>query len=103
MGQHRDKIATSNVIPLFSKDEMNLVEFPFGPITTGSTKTLEIDHPVYDRQLKRVVNRRLIITGADAFGLPRPIDEQVLIGLKDRPGVKRPSSRPESPLSLRAL
>ena len=82
MDRNRDNPCTSKVIPLFSKDEMNLVEFPFGPITTGSTKTLEIDHPVYDRQLKRVVNRRLIITGADAFGLPRPIDEQVLIGLK---------------------
>ena len=82
MDQDRDNPSSSNVIPLFSKDEMNLVEFPLGPLTTLSSKTLEIDHPVYDRQLKRVVNRRLIITGADAFGLPRPIDEQVLIGLK---------------------
>ena len=82
MDEDRDNPSSSNVIPLFSKDEMNLVEFPLGPLTTLSSKTLEIDHPVYDRQLKRVVNRRLIITGADAFGLPRPIDEQVLIGLK---------------------
>lgn len=70
------------VIPLFGKDEMNLVEFPFGPVTQSTAKTMEVEHEVFDKTLKRDVSRRLIITGSDAFGLPRPIDDQVLIGMK---------------------
>jgi hypothetical protein len=70
------------VIPLYGKDEMNLVEFPFGPVTQSTAKTMEVEHEVFDKFLKREVTRRLIITGADAFGLPRPIDDQVLIGMK---------------------
>lgn len=72
----------ADVIPLFGRDEMNMVEFPFGPITSRKSKTFEVEHPVYDRQLKREVKRKLLITGSDAFGLPRPIDDQVLIGMK---------------------
>jgi hypothetical protein len=45
-------------------------------------KTWEVEHQVWDKRLKREVTRRLIITGADKWGLPRPIDEQVLIGLQ---------------------
>lgn len=70
------------VLPLFGKDEMNLVEFPFGPITPSATKTLEVEHQAFDKTLRREVTRRLIITGSDAFGLPRPVDDQVLVGLK---------------------
>lgn len=70
------------IIPLFGRDEMNLIEFPFGPITQSTAKTMEIEHTVFDRALKREVARRLLITGADAFGLPRPVDDQVLVGMK---------------------
>jgi len=73
---------TAEIVPLFGRDEMNLVEFPFGPITAGSTKTFEVEHPVFDKALNREVNRKLLITGSDAFGLPRPIDDQVLMGMK---------------------
>ena|GEM_PF-1537454 len=73
---------SADVIPIFGRDEMNLIEFPFGPITAGSAKTFEIEHTVIDRKLKRPVNRKLLITGSDAFGLPKPIDDQVLIGMK---------------------
>jgi len=70
------------VIPLFGKDEMNLIEFPFGPISTTTGKTLEVEHATFDRRLKREVTRSLIITGSDKWGLPRPIDDQVLLGMK---------------------
>lgn len=70
------------VVPQFGKDEMNLIEFPFGPITSTTAKTLEVEHPVYDKRLKREVIRKMILTGSDAFGLPRPIDEQVVLGMK---------------------
>jgi hypothetical protein len=80
MADKRDEVG--KIVPLFGRDEMNLVEFPFGPISSTSVKTWEVEHQVWDKQLKREVTRRLIITGADKWGLPRPIDEQVLIGLQ---------------------
>ena len=67
---------------MFGCDEMNLVEFPFGPVTSAGGKTFEVEHPVFDRALKREVTRKLVITGSDAYGLPRPIDDQVLMGMK---------------------
>ncbi len=73
---------TAETITLIGRDEMNLVEFPFGPVTSNSSKTFEVDHVVYDKQLKREVNRKLLITGSLAFGLPKPIDDQVLVGMK---------------------
>ena len=72
----------TKVVPLFGKDEMNLIEFPFGPITSTTGKTLEVEHQVFDRMLKREITRRLLITGSDKWGLPRPIDDQVLLGMK---------------------
>lgn len=80
MAKERDE--ETNVIPLFGKDEMNLIEFPFGLITSTATKTLEVEHQVFDRRLRREVTRRMIMTGADAFGLPKPVDDQVLVGMK---------------------
>ena len=79
-GEERDN--HRKVIPLFGKDEMNLIEFPFGPISTTTGKTLEVEHATFDRRLKREVTRSLIITGSDKWGLPRPIDDQVLLGMK---------------------
>lgn len=70
------------LIPLFGRDEMNLIEFPFGPISSTTAKTLEVEHQVFDKRLKREVTRSLIITGSDKWGLPGPIDDQVLLGLK---------------------
>ena len=66
----------------FGRDEMNLIEFPFGPIRAGKSNVYQAEHVVRDRKTKKLVCRKLLITGSEAFGLPRPIDEQVLIGLK---------------------
>ncbi|MEM8671125.1 MAG: plasmid replication initiator TrfA [Planctomycetota bacterium] len=71
----------AEVIPLFGRDEMNLIEFPLGPITPGDTKTFEVEHSVFDRKLKRDAKRKLLISGSAAFGLPKPIDDQVLMGM----------------------
>ncbi|TWU21415.1 Replication initiator protein A [Bythopirellula polymerisocia] len=78
----RSKQAEDKLVPLFGKDEMNLVEFPFGPISNTRVKTMEVEHETFDRTLKRPVARKMLITGSDAFGLPRPIDDQVLVGMK---------------------
>ena len=74
--------ARSRTIPMFGRDEMNVVAFPFGPVTSAGGKTFEVEHPVFDRALNREVTRKLVITGSDAYGLPRPIDDQVLMGMK---------------------
>lgn len=76
------KVTDAKLIPLFGKDEMNLIEFPFGPISPSPVKTMEVEHEAFDRALKRRVIRKMLITGSDAFGLPRPVDDQVLVGMK---------------------
>jgi len=80
--REKPKKRPGEVIPLFGRDEMNMVEFPFGPITPDAQKTFVVDHPFYARKLKKEVSRRLLITGSDAFGLPRPVDDQVLMAMK---------------------
>jgi hypothetical protein len=80
--KEREREDEGKVIPLFGKDEMNLIEFPFGPITATNVKTLEVEHQAFDRVLKREVTRRLLMTGSDKWGLPRPVDDQVLLGMK---------------------
>ncbi len=91
LSSHRSREKTINAaasdevlrtVPVFGKDEMNLVEFPLGPITPIANNTMEVEHQVWDRGLRRAVTRRMVVTGSAAFGLPRPIDDQVLIGMK---------------------
>ncbi|QDV43899.1 Replication initiator protein A [Stieleria neptunia] len=71
----------AQVVPLYGRDEMNLVEFPLCPISPVEEQTIEIDHEVWDRKANRPIKRSLLITGSARFGLPRPSDEQVLVGL----------------------
>ena len=66
----------------FGRDEMNLVEFPLGPIGKSSKKTIKVDHAVYDQKSKREIIRQVVITGSDEYGLPKAIDDQVLFGMK---------------------
>ena len=80
MSQEKDK-GLAKVIPLTGKDEMNLVEIPYGPVSPNGTKTYEIEHERWDPEQKRYVTTSLVITGSDKYGLPKPIDDSVLIGL----------------------
>ena len=71
------------VVPLLiGKDEMNFVEFPFGPITDGGCNTMVVRRSTFDNSIKRSVVRELTITGSEKFGLPRPVDEQLMVGLQ---------------------
>lgn len=81
MEQEKKPRRSKAMSPDQGRDEMNLIEFPFGPITASGEKTFEVEHEVFDRFLKRNVTRRFVITGSDRFGLPRPVDERVLVGL----------------------
>ena len=67
---------------LLGKDELNLIEYPLGPIKPTDSKTYEIEHITRDRVTKKPTLRKLTIIGSDAFGLPTPTDERVLLGLK---------------------
>lgn len=67
----------------FSRDEMNLAEFPLAVLSTRvdpNIKTLEFSD---SQRLPsgEVVERKWIITGADKFGLPTATDDDVVLGL----------------------
>ncbi|MCI5064562.1 replication initiator protein A [bacterium] len=67
----------------FSRDEMNLAEFPLSVLSTRvrpGVKTLEFEDTVYDKNGKPI-QREWIITAADKFGLPTASDDEVLLGL----------------------
>ena len=68
----------------FSRDEMNLAEFPIALLTErvpNGQKTLEFQDEIYDQKRKQVVLRKLTITGSDKFGLPTSKDDEVILGL----------------------
>lgn len=69
------------VAPSLGKDEMNLVEFPICRLSPTKEQSIEIVHEVRDRNTRKLVQRTLFISGSAKYGLPRPIDEQVLLGL----------------------
>ena len=66
------------------KDEMNLAEFPLATLADRvprGCKTLVFEDRILDRGQKQHVDRRLTITGSDKFGLPRALDDEVILGL----------------------
>ena len=67
----------------FSRDEMNLAEFPLAVLSTrhdSGVKTLEFSDSLTGKNGERI-ERKWIITGADKFGLPTASDDEVLLGL----------------------
>src|SRR5712692_7637839 len=65
-------------------DELNLAEFPLSAFSrrlNSSQKTLEFEDEVFDEGAKRSVRRRLVISGSDRYGLPTPVDTDVLLVL----------------------
>jgi plasmid replication initiation protein len=65
-------------------DELNLAEFPLAAITHRPSlgqKTLEFEDQIFDDGAKQTVHRRLVISGSDRFGLPTPLDTDVLLVL----------------------
>jgi len=68
---------------VFSRDEMNLAEFPLTVLSTrvnSNHKTLEFTDTVHSRN-GEPLKRHWIVTGADKFGLPTASDDEVLLGL----------------------
>jgi hypothetical protein len=78
-----DALSTAVSTTGFSRDEMNLAEFPLAVLSTRSdpaVKTLEFSDVQRTRD-GEVLDRRWIITGADKFGLPTSTDDDVILGL----------------------
>lgn len=68
----------------FSRDELNLAEFPIALLSERvphGVKTLEFQDEIYDQKRKQVVIRKLTVTGSDKFGLPTAKDDEVILGL----------------------
>lgn len=66
------------------RDESNLVEFPLTSLTDrppAGRKTLEWRDEVVDRSTGRTVERRVVVSGCDAYGLPTAGDADVLFAL----------------------
>lgn len=81
-GRH-DRGSSGSSFGAFSRDEMNLAEFPLAALSTRvdpSVKTLEFSDT---QRLKNgeLAKREWIITGADKFGLPTSTDDDVILGL----------------------
>lgn len=81
MAENRKKAATAEVIPLYAKDELNLVEWPLCPLTPTDKDEIVVSHVVRDRVTRREVTRQLRITASKAHGFLQPVDDRVLVGL----------------------
>ncbi len=66
------------------RDELNLAEFPLASLSARpatNQKTLTFTDQIWDSGRQEWVQRRLTITGSDAFGLPTALDDEVIVGL----------------------
>ena len=66
------------------RDELNFAEFPLSALSEKSdpsVKTIYFEDKIFDRSKNEYIPRRVTITGSDAFGLPTPLDEEVLLAL----------------------
>lgn len=63
---------------------MNLCEFPLaacGHRTNPEQKSLIFEDEIFDEGNQQLVQRKLIVSASDAFGLPTPVDSDVLLVL----------------------
>ncbi len=69
---------------LISKDEMNLVEFPFALLSNrhplNSSKTLIFSDEIRGPMNAKIL-REWVVTGSDIHGLPLSMDEELLLGI----------------------
>ena len=66
------------------RDELNLAEFPLCTLShrlRPEQKTIQFEDRIRDDCRGEMITRQLTITGSDAYGLPRALDDEVLLGL----------------------
>ena len=67
-----------------AKDEMNLAEFPLSMLTDRpdtDRASLVYEDTTFDSSLNRFISRKLTITAPAKHGLPRGVDEDVIVAL----------------------
>jgi plasmid replication initiation protein len=84
--EREERIESESVLMKTSdgRDELNLAEFPLCALAhrlRPDQKTLQFEDRVWDEQRGEMRTRQLTITGADAYGLPTALDDEVLLGL----------------------
>jgi len=65
-------------------DELNLAEFPLAALAhrlDPNQRTLSFEDEIYDEGNQQPVHRKLVISASDHFGLPTPLDSDVLLVL----------------------
>ncbi len=65
-------------------DELNICEFPLcvaGRNFASDVKTLKFEDDIFDEGRGKHIHRSLTVSGSDAFGLPTPVDSDVLLVL----------------------
>ncbi|MBX7165931.1 MAG: replication initiator protein A [Pirellulales bacterium] len=70
--------------PKLGTDELNVAEFPLAAIAhrvDRDVKTLSFEDQIFDEGHQKTVQRKLIISASDHFGLPTPRDSDVLLVL----------------------
>src|SRR5438552_9813728 len=66
------------------KDELNFAEFPLSSLSERpdpAVKTIVFQDIIFDKSRNEHLSRQVTITGSDAYGLPTPVDEEVLLAL----------------------
>jgi len=66
------------------RDEMNLAEFPLSGLSNrlkGEKSTLVFEERVADKERGGTVDRRLTVSPSVEYGLPRALDDEVILGL----------------------
>lgn len=66
------------------KDELNFAEFPLGSLADSvatETKSLIFTDTIFDQGTNQPVTRKLTISPSSEYGLPRALDEEVILGL----------------------
>ena len=66
------------------RDELNLAEFPITVLTNKvpkGLKTLTFSDQIKDHATGETVTRKVTISGSDVYGLPGPLDMDVLLCL----------------------
>jgi Replication initiator protein A len=69
---------------MLGTDELNICEFPLasaGRIKGDSSNTIFFEDKIFDEGSQQHVERKLIITASQTFGLPTPADNDVLLVL----------------------
>ncbi len=71
-------------LPTDGRDELNLAEFPLAALSNRiapGQKTLVFKDAVWDGQARQRVERQLTVMAADKYGLPNPLDDEIILAL----------------------